>query len=70
MDMERKLIDRKTLGQLHPALNKRWRVDWLIRTRKIPVIKIGRRVFFDECEILIWIKKHSIPAFEGNIGNG
>lgn len=62
-----KLLDREELLKMHPALAKGYRLNWLIRTRQIPIVKIGRRIFFDEKEILEWISKHSIPADEGNI---
>ncbi len=60
MDQERRLLDRKSLGELHPALASKWRVDWLVRTRKIPVVRIGRAIFFDQVEIEAWISKNSI----------
>jgi len=39
---------------------------WLIRQRAIPIIKIGNRIYFSPEEIKEWIKKHSIPALEGD----
>ncbi len=55
-----KLIDKKILMELHPALNNKWTVEWLIRTRQIPIVKIGRRVYFDEVEIEKWIKERKV----------
>lgn len=65
MDKHRRLIDRKCLGQIHPALASKWRVDWLIRTRKIPIVRIGRSIFFDQSEIEAWIEGQKIPACGG-----
>ena len=64
-DKQTSLIDRKLLGVLHPALKDKWRLDWLIRTRKIPIVKIGRRVYFDEPKIKDWIEKHKIQPDTG-----
>ena len=55
-----KLIDKKILMELHPALSNKWTVEWLIRTRQIPIVRIGRRVYFDEVEIEKWIKKRKV----------
>jgi len=57
-----RLLDRKKLIEIHPALGKRYRLEWLTRTRQIPVIKIGRRIYFDELEIQKWIESQKIPA--------
>ncbi|HEX3037067.1 MAG TPA: hypothetical protein VHT73_18435 [Thermodesulfobacteriota bacterium] len=59
---ETQLIDRKTLMKKHPALNSRWRIDWLIRTRRIPLVRIGARIYFDESEIIKWIEENKIRA--------
>ena len=57
-----RLLDRKQLMELHPALAKGYRLDWLIRTMKVPVVKVGNRIYFDEEEIQKWIEQHAIPA--------
>lgn len=65
------LIDRNELLKLFPALrgrgkNPRYRVDWLVRQRAIPFIRIGKRsIFFDPEKIREWIKKHEIPVQNG-----
>lgn len=56
---EEKLWDINRLTANYPVL-KHWGVRWLIRTRQIPIIKIGRRVFFDPEDISAWIKRHKI----------
>lgn len=56
------LLDKKALREKHPALNNKWTLEWLIRTRQIPIVKIGRRVFFDPEDISAWIKDHKVPA--------
>ena len=57
-----RLIDRKTLMANHPALNNRWRIEWLVRTRQIPLVRIGTRIYFEEETISRWILGH---AFNG-----
>ena len=65
------LIGRKELLKICPALGERkYRLDWLIRTRQIPLIRISNRNYFDEVEIQKWIDEHSIPAYKGNTKNG
>ena len=65
-----KLIDRKELRVKHPALfAKPYRMDWLIRSRKIPTVKIGRLIYFDEAEVEKWIAKHLVPV-QGGADNG
>jgi len=70
MRKESRLLDMEELGKRHPALNNKYRMQWLVRTRQIPIVRIGRRIFFDEKEIDLYIQKNSIPAMEGNIKNG
>ena len=66
-----KLLDKDALINKHPALGERkYRLEYLVRSRLIPVIKIGKRIYFDEVEIQKWIDEHSIPAMKGNIKNG
>lgn len=66
-----RLLDRKALGELHPALKNGYRVDYLVRIRSLPVVKIGRSIFFDEIEILNWIEDHKIqPKRGGKNDNG
>lgn len=60
-----RLLDREALGNLHPALKNRWRVDWLVRMRKIPIVRIGKSIFFDEMEILNWIENQKIQPKNG-----
>ena len=58
-----KLIDKQALKERHPALKKKWRLEWLIRTRQIPIVKISRSVFFDEEAVDKWIKDHVVGEF-------
>jgi len=60
-----RLIDRKTLAELHPALKNRWRVDWLVRTRQVPFLKIGRSIFFNEASISDWIEANELRLKDG-----
>lgn len=65
--MKEKLWDIDLLLKNYPAL-KPWGVRHLIRTRRIPIIKLGRRVYFDPAEIDAWINSQKIPA--GSVRNG
>ena len=68
MHKESRLLDMEELGKKHPALKNRYRIQYLIRTRQIPIVKISKRkIFFDEKEILEWINNNKIPAYKGNI---
>ena len=41
------LLDRKQLIELYPGLGaKKYRLDHLIRTRQIPIIRIGKNIFY------------------------
>jgi hypothetical protein len=55
------LIDRQQLIEQYPALGaKKYRVDHLIRTRQIPIVKQGKSIFFNPRKIDEWIKKNEI----------
>ena len=56
------LIDRKELIERYPGLGARkYRLDWLIRTRQIPFTKpTNRLIFFNPRRIDEWIKKNEI----------
>lgn len=63
---ESRLIDKKELIAKHPALGRRkYTLDWLIRTRRIPIVPVGRRIYFDESAISKWIEEKKIPANGG-----
>jgi len=59
------LWDINKLMENCPAL-KHWGIRWLIRTRQIPIVKIGRRIFFDPEDISAWIEDHKIPVQKGD----
>ena len=62
------LIDSQELLRRYPALRSRkgkkqtYRLDFLVRSRKIPIVKIGRRIYFDPRDIEAWIESQKIPA--------
>jgi len=57
------LIDRKQLIVLYPALGaKKHRLNWLIRNRAIPLIKINRSIFFNPRKIDKWIEANDIDV--------
>jgi len=39
-------------------------VRWLIRNRRIPIIKIGKRIYFDPQEVEIWKNSQKIEPIE------
>ena len=62
--VDEKLWDLKHLLKNYPAF-KEWGVRWLIRHRRIPMVKIGRRIYFDPSEITLWIQKNKISEIGG-----
>jgi len=66
-----RLIDREELLELYPALaskgkNKYYRLQWLTRSRQIPVVRIGRRLYYDPIELQSYIESKKIPAIGNN----
>ena len=57
------LVDKKGLLDLYPVFNK-WSLEWLIRSRRIPIVKIGRKIFFDTKDIKNWIDEHKIMPYK------
>ena len=60
------LLDRKALQARHPGLRK-GTIDWLVRTRRIPIVRIGggKKIFFDAAVIDDWIRENAVPAQKG-----
>ena len=57
------LIDRKELIYRYPALGaKKYRIDHLVRTRQIPIIRIGKNIFYNPREIDIWIQQNQLKT--------
>lgn len=62
------LIDSHELLRRYPALKSprgkklTYRLEWLMRSRKIPIVRIGRRNYFDPRDIEAWIESQKIPA--------
>jgi len=53
------LIDRKQLVELYPALGaKKYRLDWLVRTRAIPITRINKNIYFNPRIIDEWIREN------------
>ena len=67
-DSQTRLIDRKVLGELHPALKSKWRLDYLIRMKIVPFVRFRRRIYFNEASIAKWIEEneHKLQAIGGN----
>jgi predicted DNA-binding transcriptional regulator AlpA len=58
--MERKLLDIKEVEQRYGL--KTWTMRSYCSQRKMPYIKIGRRVFFRVEAIEAWLKEHEKPV--------
>lgn len=54
-----RLISKKELGEKHPFLANKWRITYLIRTGKIPVVRVGNLIAFDEAAIDRWIQERT-----------
>ena len=62
---EPQLWDLKQLLKHYPAF-KEWGVRWLIRNRRIPIVRIGsRRIFFDPEDIKNWIDSQKVEPIQG-----
>lgn len=62
--MTKKLLDRKELGKAFPALvAKPYRLDWLVRARKIPFLRIGRRIYFTEQDVSQYLESQTVRPF-------
>ena len=58
---DEKLWDLHQLLENYPAL-KYHGVRWLVRNRRIPIVKIGKRVYFEPSSIQIWVNEHKVNA--------
>lgn len=58
----RKLINIQELEETYGF--KRWTIRTYCSQRRVPFVKIGRRVFFDPAAIEAWIKEHERPVSE------
>lgn len=57
------LIDRKELIERYPGLGARkYRLDWLIRTRQIPFVKNNKIILFNPRRIDDWIRENEIKV--------
>ena len=61
------LIDKKQFLDRYPGISK-WGLDWLIRNRRIPIVKISKRIYFSVHDIDEWIEKHKIQPID-KVGN-
>jgi predicted DNA-binding transcriptional regulator AlpA len=64
-NLKRKLLDIQELEQIYGL--KHWTIRTLCSQRKIPHIKIGRRVYFDVEAIEAWLQEHARPVMEVHI---
>lgn len=60
-----KLWDIQQLIQNYPAFSH-WGVRWMVKTRRIPMVRLGRRIYFRPEEIERWIAANSISAEAGD----
>jgi len=57
------LIDRRELIERYPAFGaKKYRLDWLIRRRAIPLIRINRNIYFNPKRIDEFLRQNEIKA--------
>jgi predicted DNA-binding transcriptional regulator AlpA len=59
---QKKLLDIDGLETMYGL--KRWTIRLYCSQRRIPFVKIGRRVYFDPVAIDAWIQEHSRPVRE------
>lgn len=54
------LVDARTLAEVHPYLKNKWRVQYLVRTGQIPVVRVGKKkLAFDLEAVDKWIKERT-----------
>lgn len=54
-----KLWDIKQLIENYPAF-KFWGIKYLVKNRRIPIVRIGKRIYFRPERIEEWISEHEI----------
>ncbi len=62
---EERLLDFNTVVKRYSF--KPWGLRWLIRTRKIPIVRIGTgrgKIYFDPQDLEKWIESHKIEPIE------
>lgn len=59
---QEKLLDFKTVCDRYHF--KPWGLRHRIRLRQIPIVKIGRSIYFDPADLEKWIQDHKIPIEE------
>jgi predicted DNA-binding transcriptional regulator AlpA len=62
---QKKLLNIHELEEIYGL--KHWTIGTLCSQRKIPHIKIGRRVFFDPAAIDAWLQEHVRPVREVHV---
>jgi len=60
------LVDKKGLLKICPGLT-RGSLEWLIRTRQIPIVRIGKRIYFSPDEIRAWIDACKVKPMKEDI---
>jgi predicted DNA-binding transcriptional regulator AlpA len=62
---QKKLLDINELEEIYGL--KHWTIRTLCSQRRIPHLKLGRRVFFDPAAIDAWLQEHVRPVKEVDI---
>ena len=62
-----RLLTKHEFLILYPAFrgrgtNPKWRLEWLIRQRLIPIVRVGAKAYFDVDAIEEWLKQKAVPA--------
>lgn len=59
---DRKLLTSREVCRLYGFT--KWGLQHLVRKRRIPIVKIGRRIYFDPKKLDSWVEEHEIEAMD------
>lgn len=62
--MSKKLLNKSQLLKFKLPGFSRWALDYRIRTRNIPIVRIGGKIYFEEESIDKWINENLIKSQE------
>jgi len=60
------LVDKKGLLKMCPGIT-RGSLEWLIRTRRIPLVRVGKRLYFSPEEIQEWINACKVKPIKEDV---
>jgi excisionase family DNA binding protein len=44
-----------------------WTIRGMVRQRKIPIVRLNRRILFDKAKLETWIQEHSLEPIDHNL---